>query len=120
MTAGQPDWAKLAKMGRLPVSARDKLPYLAQLDAAESRIKELENENNDLRSQLSRGEVAPVPSPENEPEGAEPVQLRCDECGMMVSGKTEQVAKMQLGRHQAKHKRDKEGSGEEDKKPEEV
>jgi len=117
MTAGQPDWAKLAKMGRLPKEARDKLPYLAQLDAAEKRVKELEDENKELRDRLSLGEVQPGPSSsEDEPTDGAPFQLRCDECGMMVSASGERGARLALGKHQAKHKRDKEAAGEE--KPE--
>ena len=97
MSAGQPDWNKLAAMGKLPQESRNKIPYLAQLDAAAARIKQLEEENARLRA---GGGVELAPMVGNE----ETTQLKCEECGIMIGGKTEQVAKMQMGKHKkAKH-----------------
>ena len=67
MTAGQPNWEKLHKMGKLPKEARGKVPMLRLLDQAETRIKELEAKIVELRAggDSSEGSKSPekiVPS----------------------------------------------------------
>ncbi len=41
MSAGKPDWQKLAEMGKLPKSARGEVPALVQIDAYEARIDKI-------------------------------------------------------------------------------
>lgn len=41
MGAGQPNWLKLAEMGKLPKSQRKNIPAFAIIDAAEREIERL-------------------------------------------------------------------------------
>lgn len=41
MSAGQPNWQKLAEMGKLPKEARGQVPILVQLDAQEARLEKI-------------------------------------------------------------------------------
>ena len=94
MSAGQPDWNKLHAMGKLPKSARGNVPLLAQLDAAQVEIKRLQDGMCDeCRAKLI------VKKEEKAPDTGGTTQLKCPHCPAMVGGKSEQVAKMNLGRH---------------------
>lgn len=103
LSAGQPDWNKLAAMGRLPKDARNKIPLLAQLDTAEARVKELEEENARLRAGGGIDPETKTAPGDDE----QTTQLKCDECGAILGGKTETLAKMAMGRHKAKHERER-------------
>jgi hypothetical protein len=50
MSAGQPNWAKLAEMGKLPKDKLEKIPALQIIQAAEAKVAELEG---DLKLALS-------------------------------------------------------------------
>lgn len=38
MSAGKPDWSKLAELGKLPKASRGRIPLLGQLDKLEEKI----------------------------------------------------------------------------------
>lgn len=98
MSAGQPNWTKLAEMGKLPVSARNRVQYLSQIDVLTERVKKLEEENKLLRE---NGGV----DPQKLPEGDGPAQIKCEfpGCPAMMGGKSEAVARNNLRLHMRSH-----------------
>ena len=101
MTAASPNYQKLAEMNRLPKDARDKIPYLAQLDTAEKKIKDLEEENARLRAGGGFDPKAP-PAPG---EDLGTTQLKCEVvgCDAMLGGRTEGIARNSLRLHMRTH-----------------
>jgi hypothetical protein len=122
MSAGKPNWQKLHEMGKLPKEQRGKVPLLAQLDAAEEKIKKLEAKIVELRAggDSDEGPKEPeskpkLPEEPQEPSGDNPVQVRCDVegCNFVASGRTEAMARNNLRLHMRSHE-----NKEEDKKEE--
>lgn len=105
MSAGQPNWNKLAEMGKLPKSARGKIPSLVQLDAANERIKQLEKENARLREGNGLTGLEPDPGTVKE----EITQVRCEfpGCSVMTGGKSEAMAKNYMRLHMKSHDKPK-------------
>ena len=98
MSAGQPNWQKLLEMGKLPKTARGKVPLLAQLDAAEAVIEEIKKGCcDDCRSKFFPGEKAS--------KEAEVVTVKCEvfNCEFIAQGKSEAVAKNNLRLHSKTH-----------------
>ena len=101
MGAGQPNWSKLSLMGKLPIGRRGKIPFLAQLDAAEKRIKEIEKEVcDDCRERLFGVEL----KKEDEPGGVE-VKCEVEGCGYVGVGRTEGIARNILRMHGKTHEK---------------
>ena len=98
MTAASPNYQKLMELNRLPKEARDKIPYLAQLDTAEKKIKDLEEENARLRAGGGIDPKAP-PAPGDD---SKTTQFKCEQCGAMVGGMNETIAKRNLEKHMVK------------------
>lgn len=103
MSAGQPNWQKLSEMGKLPSEQKDKVPYLAQLAAAERRIEELEAKlegetvvKKEVKvEQPSEGSIEPVMS--------EKVTLACEHCEYVAQERTLGMAQNSLRLHQKSH-----------------
>lgn len=98
MSAGRPDYQRLMALGKLPKEARGNVPFLAQLDAAEKKIKDLEEENTRLRAHGGIDPKAP-PVPGDD---SKTTQFKCEQCGAMVGGMNETIAKRNLEKHMAK------------------
>ena len=98
MSAGQPNWQKLLEMGKLPKTARGKVPLLAQLDAAEAVIEGIKKGCcDDCRAKFFPGEKAS--------KEAEVVTVKCEveNCEFIAQGKSEAVAKNNLRLHSKTH-----------------
>ena len=109
MSAGQPNWAKLAEMGKLPANARNKVPGLAALDAAEKRIKELEAEVARLKGKDQKETV--TGNINNDVAGASPISVKCnvEGCDYVAIGKSEaQARNISLRLHMQAHENKKE------------
>ena len=98
LSAGQPDWNKLAAMGKLPKEACNKIPLLSQLDAANERIKVLEEEN----ARLKAGGGVDLKEPPATGDDHRTTQFKCEQCGAMVGGMNETIAKRNLEKHMVK------------------
>ena len=94
MGAGKPNWDRLAAIGKLPVGARSNIPALAKIDALESRIKELEEENAKLKSES------------NDSDEAISVKCEVEGCDFVAEGKSEGTAKNYLRLHMRSHEKD--------------
>lgn len=98
MSAGTPNWQKLFEMGKLPKSARGKVPILAQLDSAEAVIEEIKKGCcDDCRAKFFPGEKAA--------KEAEVATVKCEVegCDFVAQGKSEAVAKNNLRLHSKTH-----------------
>jgi len=51
ITAGKPDWQKLAAIGRLPKEQRGQIPMLVGMDKLEEKVEKLEKENEKLEKE---------------------------------------------------------------------
>lgn len=115
MGAGKPDWAKLHEMGKLPKDARGNVSGLAELDAAEKKIKELEAKIAELSA---GGDNCKVPDKEwvtEEPivinaTGGYPFKVKCEAegCDYTGGGRTEGIARNILRMHGRMHEGKKE------------
>lgn len=107
MGAGQPDWNRLNKMGKLPQEQRGQIPMLEQLDQAEQRMKTFEEGCcDDCRAKFFSG--AKPKEETKEPEKAEDVQvvtLKCEHegCEYEATGQTQGMAENALRLHAKKH-----------------
>ena len=52
ITAGKPDWQKLAAIGRLPKEQRGQIPMLVGMDKLEEKVEKLEKENEKLKEKI--------------------------------------------------------------------
>jgi hypothetical protein len=126
MSAGKPDYIKLAEMGKLPQEQRGNIPNLVQIDLLEAQIKKFKEESCEkCRAHIFPGEdilivVAPVSVPEAVPEivpeavvndpnpedaaGSE-TMLHCEVegCGRRLVGRTEGAARYNLRLHMKSH-----------------
>ena len=96
MSAGVPNWIKLHEMGKLPKSARGKIPMLAQLDAADAVIEEIKKGCcDDCRAKFFPGEKAS--------KEAEVVTVKCEVegCDFVAQGKLKMNAANALRKHMA-------------------
>ena len=96
MSAGQPNWQKLMEMGKLPKQMRNKIPVLAQLDAAEAVIEEIRKGCcDDCRVKF-------FPGPDAE-EKAAVVTVKCEVegCDFIAQGKLKMNASNALRKHMA-------------------
>ena len=104
MTAGKPDYQKLFAMGKLPKEARGNVPMLDQLDKAEMRIKELEEENAKLKVEQKPGSTE---VPEQKPSTLEGAgfmeQCQVKGCVYAAQGRTEAIVKNNLRLHGKTH-----------------
>src|SRR3990167_7408410 len=99
MSAGQPNWTKLHELGKLPKEARGNVPMLAQLDAAEKRIEELEAEVAKLKG------VEPTEPEEEITKNDGSIEAKCEveDCNFIAKGKSEGTAKNYLRLHGRTH-----------------
>lgn len=99
MSSGRPDWSKLNEMGKLPKGQRSKVPFLSQLDVAEKRIKELEEEVNRLKGESVEREKNKISDTVSN------IEIKCSEekCEYMAYGRTEGLAKNILRMHGKTH-----------------
>ena len=96
MSAGQPDWMKLMKAGKLPKEQRGKIPLLAQLDTAEAVIDEISKGCcGDCRAKFFPGTEAS--------KNAEVVTMKCEVegCDFVAQGKLKMNAANALRKHTA-------------------
>ena len=94
MSAGTPNWQKLFEMGKLPKSARGKVPILAQLDSAEAVIEEIKKGCcDDCRAKFFPGEKAS--------KEVEVVTVKCEvpNCEFIAQGKLKMNASNALRKH---------------------
>ena len=107
MTAGKPDYQKLFAMGKLPKEARGNVPMLDQLDKAEMRIKELEEENAKLKVEQKPGSTE-VPGLHPSFFCCTPFMEQCQVKGCLYAaqGRTEGIAKSNLRLHGRTHASD--------------
>lgn len=98
MTAGQPNWQKLAEMGKLPKSQRSKVPYLGQLDDSK---KELDRIKDGVCDEC-RIKLFPI---EKKEEGPDTFRAKCtvENCDYTVNGRTEAIANNNLRLHMRSH-----------------
>lgn len=113
MSAGVPNYQQLYKMGKLPKEARGNIPMLAQLDDAEKRIKELENEIAELKGGSDNKEEEKEEVVVEEEEKKEEVVVvedsfveKCavEGCDFLTLGRTDAIAKNNLRLHSKSHK----------------
>ncbi len=122
MAAGQPDWQRLHKEGKLPKDQRHHIGLLPELDAAEARLKEIEEGSCDeCRAKFfpaKEEEAKPAPAaeaskpaaPEADKKPAPPagdvvVEAKCEHegCAFVGKGKTEGMAKNAVRMHARSH-----------------
>lgn len=100
MSAGTPNYQKLHEMGKLPKSARGNVPILAQLDAAEKRIKELEAKIAELRLGGDSSDL--ILDHQNNDKNIE-VRCEVDGCEYVGIGRTEGIVRNILRMHGKSH-----------------
>lgn len=108
--AGSPNWQKLYEMGKLPKDARSNVSGLAELDAAQKKIKELEAEIAELRAGGDSGKVPDKEWVTKEPivinaTGGYPFKVKCEAegCDYTGGGRTEGIARNILRMHGRTH-----------------
>lgn len=121
MGAGQPDWQRLHKEGKLPKDQHHKIGLLPELDAANAKLKEIEDGACDecrakfFPAKEEAVKPAPVvaaaaaPTEEKKPEAAPApevvVEAKCDHegCVFVGKGKSEGMAKNSVRLHAKSH-----------------
>ena len=66
MSAGQPNWGALERMGKLPANRIDKIPHLKELEDLKIENQALRDENNALRDTIKKLEKALKKQPKQE------------------------------------------------------
>ena len=95
MSAGQPNWQRLHELGKLPKSARNKVPLLGELDSYEALVAKIQKECcDDCKAKFFS---------EQKPAGSVEVKCEVDGCDHVASGKSEAVAKNNLRLHNRSH-----------------
>lgn len=95
MTAGQPNWQKLAELGKLPKSARNKIPLLDQLDKVSAEIERVKNEIcDDCRERIFGADSN---------SGATEIKCEVDGCEFVAKGRTPGIARNSLNLHSRSH-----------------
>lgn len=95
MSAGTPNFQRLAEMGKLPPEQLKKLPHLAGIDETRKELNRLrEGMCENCHAKLYPGKVN---------EMKEVTQLKCavDGCSVMVGGHNESIARQNLKQHVA-------------------
>jgi Rieske Fe-S protein len=97
MGAGNPDWAKLQEMGKLPNWAKNKVPYLAQKEEADKRMEEIKNGVCD--------ECREKFFPEKKEDALVTFRESCQHegCEYTAEGRSEAIAKNNLRLHSKTH-----------------
>ena len=120
MGAGQPDWNRLHKDGKLPKDQRHKVGMLPELDALDAKVKSFEaGACNECRAKFfpsaekapapvaaeAPKEPAPIEDKKPEPEIVTTVDLKCahEGCEYIAHGKSEGVAGNALRMHARSH-----------------
>ena len=115
MGAGQPDWNRLHREGKLPKDQRNKIGFLPELDALNATVKSFEEGacdgchakffHVDTAASAEGAGAATGAAEEKKPEIVTTVDLKClhEGCEYVAHGKSEGVAGNALRMHARSH-----------------